>query len=209
MIKVLVICGIVIVVIAITVVVFFFWRPMPDVSKYESLKTPRISSMPDQRMIEIAINGIPSRVLPEAFAALFGEYYRLKDTPKGPNQSAPRLRIAVSESVGTDFEIGTKSIEMQVGLPVPDSVTALSGAEYKGVGSVKIATWKYGDVAEILHVGAYAKEPPTIKALTDFISAGGWEPVGVHEEEYLIGPGMTGATPDKYYTVIRYPVKKK
>ena len=75
--------------------------------------------------------------------------------------------------------------------------------------SLKLETWEYGEVAEILHIGSYATENPTVEKLHQFITESGYEIVGPHEEEYLKGPGMFGkGNPDKYQTIIRYPVAR-
>jgi hypothetical protein len=64
-------------------------------------------------------------------------------------------------------------------------------------------------VAEILHVGRYDDEGPTIRRLLEFIKASGYSVAGEHEEEYLKGPGMFGpGNPEKYLTIIRYPVRR-
>ncbi|MBM2850090.1 MAG: hypothetical protein HW418_3032, partial [Anaerolineales bacterium] len=57
---------------------------------------------------------------------------------------------------------------------------------------------------EILHIGPYSEEGPTIQRLHEFIAASGYEIAGVHEEEYLTTPK---AKVQK--TIIRYPVKKR
>jgi hypothetical protein len=83
-------------------------------------------------------------------------------------------------------------------------VTALPA----GLQGVKIDIWKYGEVAEILHLGSYAAETATIETLHRFIQDRGYVIAGLHEEEYLVGPGM-GAQPAAFRTIIRYQVKKK
>ena len=42
-----------------------------------------------------------------------------------------------------------------------------------------------------------------------FIKKEGYEICGLHEEEYLRGPGVPFVKPKDYYTIIRYPVCKK
>ena len=94
-------------------------------------------------------------------------------------------------------------------MPVPDEVTTLP--EYEAEAGLKVAltTWEYGEVAEILHIGPYDKEDQTIAKLMTFIEQQGYEIIGEHEEEYLKGPGMFfKGNPEKYYTIIRYQVKK-
>jgi hypothetical protein len=207
--KLLVIGGAVVVVIVAAVAIFFFMLPRPDVTEYEALKTPRIVSMPAQKMIEIVTRGVPNKVLQNVFSELFGAYFAIKDTPKGPDQSAPRLRCFLNENIDVAFTSDSESIDMQIGLPIPDSVTTLAGSTSAAEGKPRIGTWEYGDTAEILHIGPYDKETPTIKTLLDYIDKQGYAPVGIHEEEYVIGPGSFGVSPEKYYTVIRYPLKKK
>lgn len=74
---------------------------------------------------------------------------------------------------------------------------------------VKIEYWEYGQVAEILHIGSYSEESPTIERLHQFIKDSGYKIVGDHEEEYLKGPGMFfKGNPAKYRTIIRCRVEK-
>ena len=95
-------------------------------------------------------------------------------------------------------------------MPVPDSVGSLpeQAASASGL-RAELATWEYGQVAEILHVGPYSEEEPTIRKLLQFVKDSGYATTGEHEEEYLKGPGMFGTGgPEKYLTIIRYRLKK-
>jgi hypothetical protein len=69
---------------------------------------------------------------------------------------------------------------------------------------VTLEEWSYGDVAEVLHVGPYAEEPPTIQRLHEFIAGQGYEIAGPHEEEYLTRPNARLPK-----TIIRYPVRQR
>ena len=69
---------------------------------------------------------------------------------------------------------------------------------------VVIETWEYGTVAEVLFIGAYADEAPTIQLLHDFITEQGYEIAGPHEEEYQSRPEAKHPK-----TVIRYQVRKR
>ena len=92
------------------------------------------------------------------------------------------------------------------GMPIPATVEILPE---KADPLVKIGTWDYGTVAEILHIGPYNEEVPTVGRLMAFISQNGYQVIGDHEEEYLRGPGMFGkGNPNKYFTIIRYRVTK-
>jgi hypothetical protein len=94
-------------------------------------------------------------------------------------------------------------------MPVSDSVMELPEKIREEYPKLRLETWEYGMTAEILHIGSYLSEPPTVAKLHELIAEEGYEISGPHEEEYLKGPGMFGAgNPDKYYTIIRYPVAK-
>ena len=59
--------------------------------------------------------------------------------------------------------------------------------------------------AQIMHIGPYAEEEPTIKRLHAFIEEQGHRPRGKHHEIYLSDPRR--AAPEKLKTVVRQPVE--
>lgn len=71
---------------------------------------------------------------------------------------------------------------------------------------VRFERFKEGKSAQILHIGPYAAEAPTIKRIHDFIAENGWQLSGKHHEIYLGDPRRTA--PEKLKTVIRQPFKK-
>ncbi|UCG56685.1 MAG: hypothetical protein JSU70_17695 [Phycisphaerales bacterium] len=198
----IVIAAVLAVVLVVVVAVMLIMRGL-DLSQYEHLKEPKISTKPDQKVIVVEAKGEPNAVAGKAFKLLFNTYFRLKGLPKG-RPPAPRARW---------LELLDKPKTEWVGLyamPVPDTIESLPEQKATEAGlSVKLATWEYGEVAEILHVGRYDREEPTIEKLKKFIADSGYEIAGAHEEEYIKGPGMFFAgNPEKYYTIIRYRVKK-
>jgi hypothetical protein len=64
-----------------------------------------------------------------------------------------------------------------------------------------------GRAAQIMHLGPYSAEPPTIERLHAFIAAQGLEINGKHHEIYLSDPRRIA--PEKMKTIIRYPVGDK
>lgn len=62
-----------------------------------------------------------------------------------------------------------------------------------------------GLAAQILYIGPYADEGPTIARLHAFIAENGYQPTGKHHEIYLSDPRR--AAPDKLKTVIRQPMR--
>ena len=62
-----------------------------------------------------------------------------------------------------------------------------------------------GPVAQLLHVGPYAAERPTIERLHAAIAAAGLRPRGRHHEIYLGDPRR--AAPERLRTLLRQPVE--
>ena len=60
--------------------------------------------------------------------------------------------------------------------------------------------------AQIMHIGPYSAERPTIEKLHEFIKENGYEQQGKHHEIYLSDPRRTA--PDRMKTIIRQPVKR-
>jgi len=63
-----------------------------------------------------------------------------------------------------------------------------------------------GMAAQIMHLGLFAQEGPTIKRLHEFIEEQGYVLNGRHHEIYL--SDIRKASPDMWRTVIRQPIKK-
>ena len=87
-------------------------------------------------------------------------------------------------------------------MPVPGDTTSLP-QKVAGI-EVKLETCDYGTIAQILHLGPYDQEGPTVESLHQFVEDNGYEIAGAHEEEYLTSPGAKVIK-----TIIRYPFKKK
>ncbi len=83
-------------------------------------------------------------------------------------------------------------VEKKKGLP------ALSG--------VRLESYHEGPAAQVMHIGPYADEEPTIARLHAFIHEQGYRLRGKHHEIYLQDPSRTA--PDKLQTVIRQPIDK-
>jgi hypothetical protein len=70
--------------------------------------------------------------------------------------------------------------------------------------ALKLAPLSEGQAAQILHVGPYHEEAPTIARLHRFIRDKGYHFGGRHHEIYLNDPRRTA--PEKLKTIIRQPV---
>lgn len=169
----------------------------------EELQTPRITRMPSATMLVVEATGDPTTVGAQAFGLLFQLYYGSPVTPKGPGQPAPRARWPGDFDTPRDEWLGIYAI------PVPGEMSTLPDHTAPPGFTAKLSTWNYGDVAEVLHVGPYDREEPTIQRLREFIAAAGYVIDGPHEEEYIRGPTMAGpGDPERYLTILRYEVTK-
>jgi hypothetical protein len=182
----------------------FMMSAGPSLEDVKHLLEPRVTTLAAQNMLVVEAAGEPNAVGSEAFGLLFKTYFKLKGVPKGPKQPAPRARWPLAPAAPKEQWIG------RYAMPVPASIETLPEMEATASGlKPQLQTWAYGQVAEILHVGRYDDEGPTIRRLLEFIKASGYSVAGEHEEEYLKGPGMFGpGNPEKYLTIIRYPVRR-
>jgi len=100
-------------------------------------------------------------------------------------------------------------------ISLPDEATAdeLADALAKGRAKVgpdvaadlRVESFAEGAVAQVLHLGPYADERPTIERLHEAIAAAGLRPRGRHHELYLGDPGRSA--PEKLRTLVRQPVE--
>ena len=157
--------------------------------------------MPSQKMAVVTAQGAPDKVFPEVMPALYGSVYTLKFDLK--KKGLPTFKVTGLCTRYPDAHLVPMDKWTHIiGLPIPEDTTSLpqkvAGTE------VKVETWEYGTVAQILHLGAYDQEQPTIERLHQFIKDNGYEIAGILEEEYLTSPDAKVIK-----TIIRYPIKKK
>lgn len=166
-----------------------------------SQKEPRILEMPSQKMAVVRAIGAPDKVFSEIMPALYGSVYALKFDLK--KKGMPTFKVSPPRARYTDAHLVPKEEwTVALGVPIPEDATSLS-QKVPGV-EVKIETWDYGTVAQILHLGPYDQEKPTVERLHRFIKESRFEIAGVHEEEYLTTPEAKVIR-----TIVRYPVRRK
>jgi hypothetical protein len=73
------------------------------------------------------------------------------------------------------------------------------------LGAVRFAALTEGMCAQIMHIGPFSAEGPTIERVHKFIADSGRKPVGKHHEIYL--SDIRKANPEKWKTVIRQPMQ--
>jgi len=191
---------------------YFLMMKGPDLSKYEHLKSPRITTIPDTNVLEVPFE-TPTEGLNEVFSYLFKNYFKLKGVPKRAAKMAPPV-ARYENTLDFEMEVEKRKAVFDnmiwkgiAAIPMPSDITSLPDIRHENL-KAGISRWQYGKTAEILHIGPYEEEGETVRKLLKFIAEQGYETAGFHEEVYLRGPGSIFSKPEKYYTIIRYPVKR-
>lgn len=83
-------------------------------------------------------------------------------------------------------------------------ITLLSKKALSALLQVRLGTFNEGPSAQIMHVGSYDEEGPTVARLHAFIEEKGYELRGKHHEIYLGDPRRSA--PDRLKTIIRQPI---
>jgi hypothetical protein len=170
-------------------------------AKRSSRTDPQILEMPAEKMAVVHAKGAPDKVFPEVMPALYGSVYTLKFDLK--KKGIPTFKVSPPRTRYPDAHLRPKDQWTHIiGLPIPADTASLP-QKIPNI-EVKIETWEYGTIAQILHLGTYEQESPTIERLHKFIEEKGYVISGLHEEEYLTRPDAKVPK-----TIIRYPIKKK
>lgn len=156
----------------------------------------------------------------EAVSALYALAYGLKFQSKAAGRDfavMPLEGLWWSEHP-TDFATGRKDRwQWTMMLAQPDWISAemlktvRAATQRKkalpGLDLVRLERFEEGPAAQVLHVGPYGAENPTIVALHAFIAEQNLGLCGKHHEIYPSMPGRVA--PDKLKTIIRQPVARR
>jgi hypothetical protein len=77
--------------------------------------------------------------------------------------------------------------------------------ELPALSKVEFAAFEEGKAAQVLHIGPFTEEGPTIERLHRFIEAQGLQLAGKHHEIYL--SDIRRAAPAKWRTILRQPAQ--
>ncbi len=184
-----------------------------------SAKAPVMVEVPAMQFAMIDGEGDPntSEAFQEAMGCLYGISYTLKFMLKAEGHDwtvMPAEGLWWSDDMD-DFVSGNKDgWQWTLMIMQPDVVTeahyqaAVAQLREKkdppGLEKLRFETFGEGLSAQIMHIGPYADEAPTIEALHAFIEADGKQRRGKHHEIYLGDPRRT--KPEKLKTVVRQPV---
>jgi hypothetical protein len=157
----------------------------------------------------------------EAVGALYGVAYTLKFMLKKRGAAIDYVVMPLEGLWWTDdmnlFSADAKDTwQWTVIIAQPEHITAEmvaeAGDELKrkknppALTKLRFDTYREGTSAQILHLGPFAAERPTIEKLHQFIADSGYVRSGKHHEIYLSDPIRTA--PEKMRTVIRQPISR-
>jgi len=190
-----------------------------------SAKHPAIVDVPELAFLMVDGRGDPETAEPyhQALEALYSVAYTLKFTLKKADPERD-FKIAPLEGQWWADEVAPTMADLQsdrdawnwtMMIAVPDAVTPAEVAAAREAAArkrdlpaaplLRLERLEEGLAAQILHVGPYAEEAPTIERLHAFAAAEGYELRGRHHEIYLGDPRRTA--PERLKTVLRHPVQ--
>lgn len=154
-----------------------------------------------------------------AVGALYSVAYTLKFEQKAGGMDFTVMPLEGLFEGGNDPQAllseGPKKWRWTLMIRVPAQITAdhvtrakteaLRKKDLPGIGLVRLDELDEGHAAQMMHIGPYDVERPTIEKLHAFIAEHGMEPEGKHHEIYLSDPARTEL--DHLKTVIRQPVR--
>lgn len=186
-----------------------------------SAKTAEIVDFPAMNILQLDGRGAPADpVFQQAVAAVYGVAYAVKFGCKkqalGHDFSMGPLEASWYGASGKPFDVRhPASWRWTVMLWLPDFITkkdvagaaALALKKHPEMPADKVALTRRPAhrAAQIMHVGSYDQEGPTIDRLLAFIKEQGLKVAGHHTEVYLSDPRRSA--PPKLKTIIRLAVK--
>ncbi len=185
-----------------------------------SAKEPVLVDVPEMNFLMIDGAGDPntSQEYQEAMEALYAASFTGKFAVKkaqGVDYVVPPLEglwwaedMAQFSTADKDSWLWTALImqpEWVTAELVADVIAQLQAKkDLPALAKMRLESYAEGLSAQIMHIGPYAEEGPTIAKLHQFVADSGHELRGKHHEIYLSDPRRT--QPEKLKTVIRQPV---
>ncbi len=189
---------------------------------YTAKRKPEFIEVPEGKFLAILGRGDPNGPeYQEAMQALYGWSYTLKFSQKAEGRDYTVMHL---EGL---WWVDGGVLDLQDPAPreawrwksmirQPDFITCEMVEEVRPdvrekrgskVDEVKLESFHEGLCAQVLHVGSYSEEGPTVQLLHGFIEENGYVPRGFHHEIYLGDPRR--AKPENLKTILRQPVDKQ
>jgi hypothetical protein len=190
---------------------------------YTAAKQPTVVDVPPLNYLMIDGSDDPNtaQIFKDGTQALYGDAYALKfmfKNQRGINYSVMPMEGLWWADNMAEFRLDDKSNWLwTLMLVLPEVVTAADFAQAvadveakknpPALDQVRFAPYSEGLAAQILHIGSYEDEAPTIQHLHEFIEDQGYTLSGKHHEIYIGDPNRSA--PETLKTIIRQPIRRK
>ena len=194
-----------------------------------SAKRPALVEVPDMDFLMIDGRGDPNTAqeFQQAMEALYGVFYTVKFARKragakddyvvpppeglwwmeGLTEFGPRMAELMRKKDQWKWTLMIARPPQVTAELVQKAISDLTNKkDLPALKKIRLEAFHEGLSAQILHVGPYCDEPPTIAALQVFIAEQSCRPRGKHHEIYLSDPRRTA--PAKLKTILRQPVER-
>ena len=154
--------------------------------------------------------------MPGLYTAVYSIHFALKR--RGLDERVWPLELLMwTAGRGIEFDAADRTDwQWRLMIGLPDGATNDELASAIAAGQLKVSavlgedlrvmSFAEGNVAQIMHIGPYSEERPTIERLHAAISEAGCVPTGAHHEIYLGNPQRSA--PERLRTIIRQPFIK-
>ena len=194
------------------------WKHLykPSPKKVEMVDVPQMNFL----MIDGQGDPNTSQEFQAAVEALFGVSYTakfiVKKSETGVDYSVMPLEGLWCMDNMAEFSIERKDEWKWTAMIMqPEYVTrdllqaAMEQVEKKknppALSKLRYESYHEGQAAQIMHIGPFAEEGPTIEKIHQYINTNGYELSGKHHEIYL--SDLRRAAPEKMRTIVRQPLK--
>lgn len=181
------------------------WRDL-----YVPSPQPALVHIPEFNFLMVDGHGAPDATTGPAITALYQASFKAKFAIKrGP--AAMDYKVMPLEGLWWMPDMTRFSLERKdewdwtLMIRQPDEVDDELFDELEPDPSIRLERWVEGHVAQLMHMGPYSTEGPSVDRLHAYIDEQGYERIGKHHEIYLGDPRRSA--PDKLRTVLRQPVR--
>jgi len=193
----------------------------PSAKAVEEVEVPEFNFAMVRGFVPAGVKVAEAPEFVEALTALYGISYSLKFAIKQRKVEPVDYPVMALEGLwwvdGDAFEIGKlQEQNFNVMILQPEVVTANMFAEVlvqlkkkkpsPGLDKLRFEPFREGRCVQVLHLGPYSEEAPTIERMKDYMNERGLVRNGHHHEIYMGDPRR--AAPEKLRTILRQPVKE-
>lgn len=196
---------------------------------YKATSTISIQDIPPQTYLAVDGQGHPaaSTDFDDAIPLLYAVSYAIRMSPKKGNAPKNYQEYTVGPLEGLWWVDGAQSKEdfraadkkdwrFTLMIPQPEFVSETVAQDFikitlerkpdLEIHKVYVKKMDEKQALQVMHIGPYDEEEPTIDAMHEFAKEHGYAWAGHHHEIYLSDPRRVA--PEKLKTILRHPVKK-